>query len=38
MELNLKLPSEYSERLKGFTDEVPVYCVHPDIDLSGQFT
>ncbi len=38
MELNLKLPSEYSERLKRFTDEVPVYCVHPDIDLSGQFT
>ncbi len=38
MELNLPLPSEYSERLKGFTDEVPVYCVHPDIDISGQFT
>lgn len=38
MELNLPLPSDYSERLKAFTDEAPVYCIQPDIDLSGRFT
>ncbi len=38
MNLNIPLPKALSERLKAHTDETPVYCVRPDIDLDGQFT
>ncbi len=38
MNLNIPLPQPLRERLKAVTDEKPVYCVRPRIDLDGQYT
>lgn len=38
MELNVPLPQNLRELLKGQVSEEPVYCVNPDVDLDGRFT
>ena len=38
MELNYRLPENLYNRLKSIINEDIVYCIHPDINLEGEYT